>query len=136
MAAEQDFEPGGGYVSVYAVTSDQERLETAVALCDISPSWPKDFDFVEFDGEDLVAVGAVSPVHSEGDTHCKSVNRRHFDVLLNGEQRRELIARIAKKLKSAGQPTIPRFKRKDIEKAVAASKYSWLLPNSPLRSTA
>ncbi|MFP2906838.1 hypothetical protein ACLESD_17640 [Pyxidicoccus sp. 3LFB2] len=135
-AAEQDFEPSGASVSVFAVTSDQERLETAVALCDISPRWPKDFDFVEFDEQDLAAVGAVSPVSSEGETRCGLVNRRHFDVLLNGEQRRQLIERIAEKLKAAGQPTVPRYRRKDIEKAVAASKYAWLSPNSPLRASA
>ena len=134
-AAEQDFEPSGASVSVYAVTNDQERLETVVALCDISPGWPKDFDFVEFDAQDLTAVGAVSPVPSDGETLCGLVNRRHFDVLLNGEQRLKLIERIAEKLKASGKHTVPRFRRRDIEKAVIEAKYAWLSPNSRLRST-
>lgn len=134
-AAEQDFEPGEGLVSVYAVTTDEERLETAVALCDISPGWPKEFDFVEFDEGDLVEVGALLPVRSDGDTKCKSVNRRHFDVLLNGEQRRKLIERIANQLKSDGKTTVPRCKRKEIEKAVAEEKFAWILSTSRLRSS-
>lgn len=128
-AAEQDFllDEGGG-ISVYEVTNEQERLETAVALCDISPAWPKDFDYVEFDAEDLRQIGALPPVSSLGQTNYNSVNLRHYDVLLNGEQRRQLVARIAHKL--TGSSSVPRYRRKDIERAVP--NCPWLSPNSQL----
>jgi len=117
-----------GGISVYEVTNDQERLETAVALCDASPAWPKDFDYVEFDATDLSEIGALPANPSSGNTNCGAVNRRHHDILLNVELRRKLIERIAQKLTGS---SVSRIKRKDIEKAI--SNYGWLPANSRLR---
>jgi len=130
-AAEQDLLPDGtGYASVFEVTDETDRLETALALCDISPGWPKDFDYVEFEAGDLLAIGAAPAVHSpaNGDTRCRAVNERHHDVLLNGPQRQHLANLIAQRTTG---PTIPRIRRRDIEKAAASS--SWLPAQSQLR---
>jgi hypothetical protein len=78
---------------------------------------------------ELQAVGASSAMHtpSNGQTRCQAVNARHHDVLLNGPQRQHLATLIAQR--TAG--TIPRIRRKEIERAAATCP--WLPPDSRLR---
>lgn len=117
-----------GDLSVYLCASDEDRLEAAVALCDVTPpeGWPKNFDYVEFEDADLVQIGNPLKIPTKGETRCSRINSLHWDVYLSDDQRRALIRIIGERLQGK---TTSRYTDKTIKRE-APRFLAWLPPDS------